>query len=219
MSELWNIPKKNNVEYYSKLYNTKHGMFAGVPIICRGPNCPYKDVCIVDDDFIEVGTRCQMEAAAVIARFDSWCKHFNIDVSENKIREEDLVDASLIRDLVENEIQMLRAENRIAINSDIVGETISEIDRKCNVYKEDVIRPEAQFKLQLQDKRYKILNLLNSTRKDKAKNLKDNNPSTKSIEIMNKVDEILKKEKKLMEQQEKELMQNENEIIEGENNV
>lgn len=188
MNELWNLPKKNNIEHYTKLYKTKHGMFAGVPIICKGVDCPYREVCIVDKDDIEVGTRCQMEASAIIARFDSWCEHFGIDISENHIKKEDLVDASLIRDLVENEIQMLRAENRIAINSDIVGETIVEIDKKCNVYKEETIRPEAQFKLQLQDKRYKILNLLNSTRKDKAGNLKNQTPSDKSIEIMKRVE-------------------------------
>lgn len=193
ISELWKLPGKTGIEKYAKMYKTKHGMFAGVPIICRDTKCPYKDICIVDEDSRVVGTRCQMEAAAILARFDLWCEHFGIDISSEEIKKEDLVDASLIRDLVENEIQTLRAENRIALNSDIIGKTIVEVDRQCNVYEEDTIIPEANYKLQLQDKRYKILNLLNSTRKDKSNQLKNQDPSSKAIGILNKVDQLLKK--------------------------
>ena len=194
MSELWNLPKDSNLDKYAKMYKTKHGMFAGVPIICKGEQCPYKGVCIVDEDSIVVGTRCQMEAAAVLARYEMWCNHFNIDISGKEIKKEDLVDATLVRDLVENEIQLLRAENRIALNSDIVGKTIVEIDRQCRVYKETTILPEVQYKLQLQDKRYKILNLLNSTRKDKANQLKNQDPSSKALGILKKVGDLLKNE-------------------------
>lgn len=193
MSDIWKLPKSSNLKKYEKMYKSKHGMFAGVPIVCQGTECPYFDVCIVEVDEMEEGTRCPMEASAVIARFEMWCNHFNVDISGEYIKTEELVDASLIRDLVENEIQMLRAENRIAMNSDIVGETIVEIDKKCNVYKENTILPEAQYKLQLQEKRYKIMNLLDSTRKDKAARNKNQDPSAKVLGILKKVDELLPK--------------------------
>ena len=192
-TDLWNLPKDVDLKKYSKMYKTKHGMFAGVPIICKDIRCPYVEVCIVEPDNRVVGTRCQMEAAAVIARFEMWCNHFDIDIKQEEVKKEDLVDVSLVRDLVENEIQMLRAENRIAINSDIVGETIVEIDKKCNVYKENTILPEANYKLQLQEKRYKILNLLNSTRKDKINQIKNQDPSSKALSILNKVEQLLPK--------------------------
>ncbi len=176
----------------SQVYKIKHGMFAGVPIICKVDKCPYKDVCALDPQYRVLGQRCPVEAGAIIARFEMWCKHFGIDTSGPYIKDEDLVDASMIRDLVENEIQTLRAENRIALNADFMGQTIAEIDNKGKVYYEETVTPETEFKYQLQEKRYKIFNLLNSTRKDKSneKN-KQLTPSEKAVSIFKKVAELI----------------------------
>lgn len=172
-------------------YKQKHGMFAGVPLICASPVCKYEKVCIIDSKSRPCGKRCPMEIGAIISRFDMWCNHFNIKSDGDYIDDKDLVDATLIRDLVDNEIQTLRAENRVAINADFIARTISQIDNKGKVYYEDVVSPEAQFKLTLQERRYKILNLLNSTRKDKAKEMRELNPSQQAMNIFKKITEAL----------------------------
>lgn len=194
VSKLWNMPKglKSSLDDISKIYKMKHGMFAGVPIICKGAMCPYKDVCILDSSELEEGTRCPMEAGAIIARFEMWCSHFGIDISKDELKKEDIVDVSLIKDLVDNEIQTLRVDNRIAMSADFIARTIASVDNKGRVYYEDTVSPEAQFKLQLLDKRHKILQLLNSTRKDKSKHLdKNNSASVKALGILQKVGELL----------------------------
>lgn len=194
LQNLWKLPQSSVQAAMdaSHIYKTKHGMFAGVPILCKGVACPYAKVCIIPPSQRINGGRCPMEAGAVIARFEAWCKHFLIDISGPFIKDEDLVDASLVRDLVDNEVQTLRAENRIAINADFIGETIAEIDNKGNVYYEETVTPAAEYKLLLQDKRYKILNLLNSTRKDKSHELnKELNPSQQAASIFKKVSEML----------------------------
>lgn len=109
------------------------------------------------------------------------------------VSEGDLVDASLIRDLVENEIQLLRAENKIAISGDFIGQTVSSVDQRGNAYYENAVTPEAQYKLQLQDKRYKLLNLLNSTRKDKASETKQLTPSEEALSVFKKINEQIAK--------------------------
>ena len=171
------------------LYKIKHGMFASVPIVCKGDQCPYKDVCRINPAFRIVGQRCPQEAGAILARYEQWCRHFKIAFEGDMVSDNDLVDASLIRDLVENEIQLLRAENKIAISGDFVKQTITNIDQRGNVYYEDAVTPEAQYKLQLQDKRYKLLNLLNSTRKDKASETKQLTPSEEALSIFKKINE------------------------------
>lgn len=194
MQNIWKLPNTSIQAALdaSQIYKSKHGMFAGVPILCKNANCPYVLVCMIPHNQRVTGGRCPMEAGAVMARFESWCKHFNIDLTGVSIRDEDLVDASLIRDLVDNEIQMLRAENRIAISSDFIGLTISQIDNKGNPYYEETVTPAAEYKLALQDKRYKIMNLLNSTRKDKDKLLsKEFNPSLQASSILKKVADML----------------------------
>lgn len=194
LQSVWQLPKQSIQAALdiSKIYRTKHGMFAGVPIICKDNKCPYKEVCVIDTSLRVAGQRCIMEAGAIIARFDAWCRHFSIDTTQEHIKDEDLVDATLIRDLVDNEIQTLRAENRVALNSDFIGKTITQIDNKGKVYYEETVTPEATFKLTLQERRYKILNLLNSTRKDKSSEKKLNQDlSGRAASIFNKVAELM----------------------------
>lgn len=197
MEAVWGIGApvaSQEIERLKTNYSLKHGMYASIPLVCKGTDCPYYDVCTVDAKLRVNGIRCPMEIAAIMNRFDSWCMHFEIQQEGQYISERDLVDASLIRDLVDNEIQTLRADNKIAMSADFIQRSVAEIDRKCNVYYEDVIHPAAEYKLSLQEKRYKILNLLNSTRKDKADLLKQKNSyGEKSQTILEKVKNAIPK--------------------------
>lgn len=190
--EVWGLDDDAlaRAEISANKFKLKHGMFAGIPLICKKEKCPYSAVCTIPEKHRIIGNRCPIEIGAIMSRFDSWCAHFLIKSDEDYIRDEDLVDATLIRDLVDNEIQIMRAENRIAISSDFISKTITSIDNKGRAYYEDSISPESEFKLQLLDKRYKILQLLNSTRKDKAKEIKlELNPSQQAMSIFKKISE------------------------------
>lgn len=174
--KIWSVPGASmaHVMHASDKFKLKHGMFANVPIICRGDQCPYFDVCTIDAQYRISGTRCAMEIGAIMARYEMWCDHFDINLEGSTILKEDMTDASLVRDLVDNEIQMLRAESKIALSGDFIGLTLKEVDRQGKAYYEDAVTPAAEFKMTLQDKRYKIMQLLNSTRKDKASQLSRN---------------------------------------------
>lgn len=189
----------------SKKYKEKHGMYASIPLICRGCDCFYYGLCDMQeevlDDFYKpdeekqiVGDKCPLEVGAIMSRFDSWCAYFKIEIDENdNIKDSDLVDASLIRDLIDIEIQILRAENRVATTGDFMADTIVEVDRECNVHYEKVVSPELQYKMVLMEKRHKVLSLLNSTRKDKAKeNNLDLNPAIQSLNVFADLNEKLK---------------------------
>lgn len=193
LTKMWNIPKGTmaQVDNCMQIYNSTHGMFAGVPIICKADKCHYLETCLIDPAYRIKGTRCPMEAGAVISRFEHWCTHFGIDVSNGTLRPDDAVDAMLVRDLVDNEVQMLRADNRIAISGDFLGKTISSVDNKGNEHLEDTITPAEEFKFKLQEKRHKILQLLNSTRKDKANQITGDQPSTKAATLLNKVNQLI----------------------------
>lgn len=197
MSNVWNAPEEVMAlaNFQSKRFEVKHGMFSAIPLICKGDKCPYKESCNINPEAIQVGERCPIEIGAIISRFEYWCKHFGINVTMDSIDPKDLVDATLIRDLVDNEIQTLRAENRMAQNADFIARTITTVDNKGKAYYKDEVSPEATFKLQLMDKRYKILQLLDSTRKDKSKNVKvELTPSQQALSIFNKIADKVKDE-------------------------
>lgn len=186
-SQMTEVTKAANV------FNMSHGMFAAVPLVCRADKCPYKDVCTVSLPNRIIAQRCPMETGAVIGRFDYWCRHFGVEVENGLIGSMDAADASLIRDLVDLEIQILRASNKIAMSGDFIGMTIADVDRTGKEHLEETISPAAQFKMQLMDKMHKVLQLLNATRKDKVNELKvSDHPSVKTATLINKMQEMLK---------------------------
>lgn len=176
----------------NRVYASKHGMFASVPIICKGPDCAYKDVCMVSQAQRVVGHRCPMEIAAILSRYEQWCMHFEISTVQDVIDSKDIVDATLIKDLVNVEVQMLRAENKIALNGDIMADTLLDIDKKCQPYFGKIVSPEVEFLMTLQDKKVKILNQLNATRKDKAADKRKESASDTAIKIFQQVKELEK---------------------------
>lgn len=174
----------------NKIYASKHGMFSGIPIVCKGANCVYKDVCMISPSQRSVGKRCPMEIAAILSRYEQWCMHFGINTQDDMLDPKDLVDATLIKDLVNIEIQMLRAENKVALSGDFMSDTLLDIDKKCQPYFGKVVSPEVEFIMTLQDKKIKILNQLNSTRKDKASDKHKENASEEAIKIFQKLKEL-----------------------------
>lgn len=124
-----------------------------------------------------------------MARFEIYCKAFDIKSVDIVLPEEE-VDLSLIRELVNTEIMILRTEHKIAIDGDFLGQTIAHVTKKDDVYYEDTVSPAADFQMSLVDRRHKILRLLNSTRKDHANEINLNDPSIKTSILMDKVEKI-----------------------------
>lgn len=193
-SAMWGLQPAliQEISNMNRVYASKHGMFASVPIICRGQDCAYKDVCMISKQQRIVGQRCPMEIAAILSRYEQWCMHFEIDTTQNMIHPEDLVDATLIKDLVNIEVQMMRAENKIALNGDFMATTLADIDKKCNPYYESIVSPEVEFLQTLQNSKIKILNQLNATRKDKASDKGKANGSETAIKIFQQVQDMIR---------------------------
>lgn len=176
-----------NVVNISAIYTTPYGICRSVPIICRKDDCPYADVCMVPANERIKGKRCPMEIATIVSRFSQWCEHFEINIVDDTIDPKDMVDATLIKDLVAIEVQQIRAENKMAMNGDFVAETLLDIDRKCQAYYGEAISKEAEYLIMLQQRKDKILSQLNATRKDKAANKNDNSPSDEAMKIFTKL--------------------------------
>lgn len=214
-STMWGINSSiiKEISNMNRVYSSKHGMFASVPIMCKGADCVYKDVCMVSQSQRIVGNRCPMEIAAILARYEQWCSHFEINTVDDTIDSQDLVDATLIKDLVNIEVQMLRVENKIALNGDFMTDTLLEIDKKCQPYYGKVIAPETEFLMTLQDRKIKILNQLNATRKDKAADKRKDSGSDAAIKIFQQIKE-LERTQKIINVSDIEFTENENLIIE-----
>ena len=197
MTQMWglNTALIQEINKSAMIRTSKHGMFASVPIICQVQDCAYKDTCTVDPVNRIQGQRCPMEIGAIIARFNQYCMHFGLNMTGDVIAEEELVDATLIKDLVTIEVQQMRCENKIAMSGDFMGKTLLDIDKKCKPYYGDIISPESEHLLVLQDKKVKILNQLNATRKDKANDRsKTASPTENAIKIFQEVQKAIREQ-------------------------
>ena len=192
MSAVWKMDPSisEEIKDIAMINSSAYGMFASIPIICKGSNCAYKDVCMVSLGERILGRRCPMEIATIISRFEMWCAHFNIDISNDFIDSKDAVDASLIKDLVNIEVQMMRAENKIALNADFMHTTLLEVDKKCNPYYGEDLHPATTYLMTLQQRKDKILNQLHATRKDLAADRKLATPSDEAIKLFKQIKEM-----------------------------
>lgn len=164
--------------------NTKHGLLAAVPIICKGHSCAFIESCPIDpatvhQQAVNVG-RCMVEIATILKRFDDYCTYFGVST-------EDVVDMGLIRDMIDIEVQILRCDNKIAIDGDFIDMVIAGISNQGKEYKNPALSLASQMKEKLRKERYQIMRLLNSTRADKAKENKlKNDESRKAVSLIAK---------------------------------
>ena len=178
----------DNVRKARQFVNTKHGMFASVPIICKGRACPYFQTCWIPESDLQVGERCPIEIATILERFEKYCEELNIDP------EGEIVDAGLVKEIVDLEIMMVRADGLLARDGNLIEQVVAGVTPKGQAYHRPEIHMAVELKERLRKEKTRILNQLNATRKDKKSDgTGGNDPSSVAARIIAKVRELEKK--------------------------
>lgn len=172
-----------------RLRKTTHGLYASVPIICKAEGCPYAESCELQQMGIApYGEKCPIEIAAMEDLFSKYCKELGIDPMD----ETQTVDAMQVRDLVDTDIQILRCDHKLAIDADIIIENVIGVTEKKEPVTRKELHPVTEYKDKLINRRNKILQMLNATRKDKAGNVLQLkvDPSERAAEMMNVINDM-----------------------------
>ncbi|MGV7000198.1 hypothetical protein ACWA2C_16045 [Priestia megaterium] len=152
------------IEIAKRLRNTKHGMYASVPIICKAEGCPYAESCELQQmQLAPYGEKCPMEIAAIEDLFARYCDDMNINPEDPRQQ----VDAILVKEVVDIDISMLRCDKKMAVSADFIIEQIVGMTDEGEAMSRQELHPLTEYKEKLRAQKYKTLNLLNSTRKDK----------------------------------------------------
>lgn len=168
----------------AKQYRIKHGLNATIPMLCKAHECPFYHVCQIPEHMRVAGTRCLQETAAMVSRFESLCAELNIT-------EEDQVDMGLVKDVVDIEIMLMRSDNRLAIDGDIIKDYFATTDVHGKKHFKEDVNYVVNTKMQLMEKKMKLLEKLYATRKDKAEEMKKKKDSSvKSAALMAKMQVI-----------------------------
>jgi hypothetical protein len=142
--------------------NVKHGLYASIPLICRGDDCAYHDTCplYIDNEHPE-GARCPIEISHILTKFQQYTKELDID-------QENIIDMTLIKDLIDLDVQISRADNKLAIDGDFIQMVTIAVTDDGDEIQNPAIHKAVEYKDKLLKKRHDVLGLLHSTRKDKA---------------------------------------------------
>lgn len=185
IAEVWGIDEGSSrgVTKASLLANVKHGILAQVPMICRGPKCPYVKTCYLKAEERPERGRCPIEIATILSLFEKYTKHL-------EVTDEDIVDLTLIKELIDLDIQLLRADHYMAARPEFVEEVPVFVTEDGRAYTKPEISRVVEYKEKLRKERHRILQLLNSTRKDKEGGIKGKDPSSMAAEILAKAKEL-----------------------------
>lgn len=153
------------IEVARRLRATKHGLYASVPILCKAEQCPYADACELQQiGMAPYGEKCPIEIAAIEELFYRYCEELGID-PEDKSNTVDLV---MVKELVDIDIALLRCDKKMAISADFIIDQVVGVDEDQMPVTRKELHPLTEYKEKLRNSKYKTLQLLNSTRKDKA---------------------------------------------------
>lgn len=173
-----------NVRKSTAMMKLKHGLYSGIPIVCKGSSCPYRQTCWIDNADLEVGGRCPIEIGAILDRFESY-------INELGIEPDSAVDLSLLKDIIDIEIMMLRADNSLAISGDFIEQVVAGADNKGRPLIKPELHKAFEAKSKLRSERIKLLNQLNSTRKDKKEESKvKTDPSSVAAQLLMKMKKL-----------------------------
>lgn len=161
------------------MMTTKHGMFANVPLVCKGAECPLSGVCTIPVRNRPVSQRCPIEIGAIIELYDRYCTKLGVGP-------EDYFDQSQVKDLVDTEIKLLRANGYLAIDADFIQQVVAEVDRDGNVHTKPELHKATDYEHQLLARKRQILGDLMATRKAKGEETKVADPSSFAANLMQK---------------------------------
>lgn len=151
------------IDLAKRTRSKRYGMYAQIPVICKGSDCAYADTCVaLMSDCAPVGEPCAVEIAIIETYFQQLVSELNVDPTQ-------IVNLGLLKDVIEQEVIINRCNAILAKD----GNIIQQIPIGSTPQGTIINAPQQHIALTVRENARKAkaqaLQLLNSTPKDKAK--------------------------------------------------
>ena len=147
-----------------EIANIDHGLYADIPIKCKGIECPYYAACSIKDE-IDVTTiveqPCPIEVTEMIELYNSYYEEFDLEFNDS------FTLRGLLKELIDIEIQIRRADKYISVDADFLVDVVSYDKFGNEIVNKEISKP-IEYKERLNKRKGELLRLLNVTPKDKA---------------------------------------------------
>jgi hypothetical protein len=192
--ENWSKEDREKAVELVRPQKTRSSMFSSIPMTCEAHKCIFADTCpLLKQNLAPKGNPCPIEMSMV--------SQFTMEYMEQlDVHAENLVEVSMIRDLVDQEVQYLR-KTKLLAKEHFVQENVIGIDENGT----PILKKELHLAVELEDKLHKrrrdLRNQLLATREAKAKVGQMQVDSAQTIsEILYKVQSIQIEKEKLLRQ-------------------
>ncbi len=158
----WTDEQKEKAVHLVRPQKTRTSMFSSIPMNCEASRCIFAETCpLMKENLAPKGKPCPIEMAMVSQFTGEYMEQ--LDVSP-----ENLVEVSMVRDLVDQEVQYLR-KTKLLAKEHFIQENIIGIDKDG----EPILKKELHLAVELEDRLHKrrkdLRNQLLATREARAK--------------------------------------------------
>ena len=165
------------------MLSTKTGMYARIPLVCKGDNCPYSGQCqLLPYDMAPEGEYCPMETAQIELRSNAYAQEFDLDSMS-------FTDKALLNEIIGFDIMLERCRAHMAKEGTPVIEITAGIAENGEEIRQPTVSKAWEAYEKISKKRDADYQLMLMTRKDKNKNGEKNDESPVT-ELINKIDTI-----------------------------
>jgi len=192
--ENWSEEDKGKAVELVRPQKTRSSMFSSIPMTCEAQKCIFADTCpLLKQNLAPKGNPCPIEMSMV--------SQFTMEYMEQlDVHAENLVEVSMIRGLVDQEVQYLR-KTKLLAKEHFVQENVIGVDENGT----PILKKELHLAVELEDKLHKrrkdLRNQLLATREAKAKAGQMQMDSAQAIsDILYKVQSIQIEKEKLLKQ-------------------
>lgn len=192
--EHWTDQDKEKAAELVRPQRTRNSMFSSIPMNCEAEKCIFADTCpLMRESLAPRGKPCPLEMA-IVAQFTSEY------MEQLDVHPDNLVEVSMVRDLVDQEVQYMR-KTKLLAKEHFIQENVIGVDQDG----QPILKKELHLAVDLEDRLHKrrkdLRNQLVATREAKAKMGQSQIDSAQAIsEIIGKVQEIETQREKLLRQ-------------------
>lgn len=149
------------------LLNTKNGMYARIPLICKGEGCPYVDSCmLIKYDLAPIGEACAKETAEIEIRYAAYDSDFDLDKSS-------FTDRNLVSELINYDIMLDRLRALLAKEQVLVVDVVTGITEQGEEFTHPEVSKTWEAYERVEKKRNNIYDLMLATRKSNKSDKSD----------------------------------------------
>lgn len=180
--ESWNEAQREQAVDMIRPSRIKTGMLAAIPISCQLEKCPYASTCPLLEKSLAPGNGlpCPIEMAMLQQFFQDYMEELKVDPTS-------MVEVSMVRDLVDQEIQYLRKTKLLSQEHFIQDSVVGVDDRGKPILKKE-LHSAVEFEDRIHKRKDKLRSALLATREAKAKVGQGNlDPAQRIAEIMDNI--------------------------------